>query len=66
MPMMHVERAAPWLIKVCDRRPARLARPMGRVGSLLLALASGPATRLPQPLFRGMDKLLAHLQKRSA
>ncbi|HLR16369.1 MAG TPA: SDR family NAD(P)-dependent oxidoreductase [Alcanivoracaceae bacterium] len=59
MPMMSVKKAAGWLVKACEKRPARVARNMGRVGSTLLALSPGPATRLPQPLFRGMDALLA-------
>jgi len=31
---------------------------------VLLAALPGPATKLPQPLFRGMDKLLASQLKK--
>jgi short-subunit dehydrogenase len=64
MPMMKVEKAADWLVAACEKHPARLTRPLGRIGSLLLAVSPGPATRLPQPLFRGMDRLLARRLKR--
>lgn len=64
MPMMHVNKAAGWLVTACEKRPARIARPMGRIGSVLLAANPGPATRWPQPLFRGMDQLLAGRLKR--
>src|SRR5699024_956992 len=63
MPMMSVDKAAQWLVKACEKKPARITRPLGRVGSTLLAMAPGPATRLPQPLFRGMDALLAKALK---
>ncbi|MDX1804376.1 MAG: SDR family NAD(P)-dependent oxidoreductase [Alcanivorax sp.] len=59
MPMMHVQKAAGWLVEACEKRPTRISRPMGKLGSVLLAAVPGPATRLPQPLFRSMDKLLA-------
>jgi short-subunit dehydrogenase len=59
MPMMSVEKAADWLVAACEKQPARIARPFGKLGSLLLSAAPGPVTRLPQPLFRSMDRLLA-------
>ena len=62
--MMHVEKAAGWIVEACEKRPARIARPMGKLGSVLLAAAPGPVTRLPQPLFRGMDKMLANRLKK--
>lgn len=64
MPMMHVEKAAGWIVEACEKRPARIARPMGKLGSVLLAAAPGPVTRLPQPLFRSMDKMLANRLKK--
>ena len=64
MPMMHVKKAAGWIVEACEKRPARIARPMGKLGSVLLAALPGPATKLPQPLFRGMDKLLASQLKK--
>lgn len=63
MPMMDVNKAAAWLVTACEKRPARLIPPLGRVGSLALAVLPGPATRLPQPLFRRMDKMLARRLK---
>lgn len=59
MPMMPVHKAAGWLVRACEKKPARVARHTGRLGSALLAFAPGPATRWPQPLFRGMDAMLA-------
>lgn len=59
MPMMSVNKAANWIVEGCEKRPARITRPLGRLGSLMLATAPGPVTRLPQPLFRNMDKFLA-------
>lgn len=59
MPMMQVKKAASWIVEACEKRPARIARPMGKVGSVLLAALPGPVTRLPQPLFRSMDAMLA-------
>lgn len=59
MPMMSVDKAATWLVKACEKKPASVTRPLGRLGSTLLAATPGPATRWPQPLFRGMDKALA-------
>jgi len=58
MPMMPVHKAAGWLVRACEHKPARMARHAGRLGSALLALAPGPATRWPQPLFRAMDAAL--------
>ncbi len=65
MPMMHVKKAAGWLVTACDKKPARISRTWGNVGSVLLDALPGPATRLPQPLFRLMDDTLAkRLKKR--
>lgn len=55
MRMMDTEGAANWLVRAVKKRPARIASPLGKVGSVLLAAAPGMATRLPQPLFRLMD-----------
>ena len=59
LPMMDVEKAAGWIVEACAKRPARIARPMGKLGSVLLAALPGPATKLPQPLFTGMDQWLS-------
>ncbi|MGB2248480.1 MAG: SDR family NAD(P)-dependent oxidoreductase [Alcanivorax sediminis] len=64
MPMMHVQKAAGWIVEACEKRPARISRPLGNLGSMLLAAAPGPITKLPQPLFRGMDQLLASRLKK--
>src|SRR5699024_9305860 len=64
MPMMSVDKAAQWLVKACEKKPASVTRPLGRLSSALLAVTPGPATRWPQPLFRGMDKALAWGLKR--
>lgn len=59
MPMMSVAQAAGWLVAACEKQPTRIARPFGKLGGVLLAAAPGAITRLPQPLFRRMDRLLA-------
>ena len=64
MPMMSVDKAAKWLVKACEKRPARITRPGGALGSILLAALPGPATRLPQPFFRAMDHFLANQLKK--
>lgn len=58
MPMMNVDKAAGWIVKAVNRRPARVGSPLGVVGSLALAALPGPVTRLTQPAFRQMDRLL--------
>ncbi|HAJ42579.1 MAG TPA: short-chain dehydrogenase, partial [Alcanivorax sp.] len=65
MRMMSVEDAAGWIIKALRDRPARVGKPLGTLGSLVLAAAPGPAVRLTQPFFRRMDKnLKAKLKKK--
>lgn len=58
MPMMNVDKAARWIVKAVNRQPARVGSPLGVVGSLALAALPGPVTRLTQPAFRQMDRLL--------
>ena len=55
MRMMDTDAAADWLVKAVREKPARIARPLGNVGSVVLAALPGPATRYTQPLFRLMD-----------
>ncbi|MEP4524214.1 MAG: SDR family NAD(P)-dependent oxidoreductase, partial [Alloalcanivorax venustensis] len=65
MRMMSVEDAAGWIIKALRDRPARVGKPLGTLGSLVLAAAPGPAVKLTQPFFRRMDKnLKAKLKKK--
>jgi len=65
MRMMSVEDAAGWINKALRDRPARVGKPLGTLGSLVLAAAPGPAVRLTQPFFRRMDKnLKAKLKKK--
>jgi len=59
MPMMHVKKEAGWIVEACEKRPARIPRHMGKLGSVLPAALHGPATKPPQPLLRGLYKLLA-------
>ena len=64
MRMMDTDAAADWLVKAVREKPARIARPLGNVGSVVLAALPGPATRYTQPLFRLMDwRLKKKLEK---
>ncbi|MGF2733679.1 SDR family NAD(P)-dependent oxidoreductase [Marinobacter sp. DUT-1] len=65
MPMMDVEKAAGWIVRAVDKRPARVGSPLGTVGSVALAALPGPVTRLTQPAFRQMDRLLKRASGRS-
>ncbi|MGH8539681.1 MAG: SDR family NAD(P)-dependent oxidoreductase [Stenotrophobium sp.] len=58
MPMMNAERAARWIVAAVDKRPARIASPLGNLGGVVMAAVPGAATRWTQPLFRLMDKRL--------
>ena len=58
MPMMSPAKAAGWIVKAIDQRPARVGSLMGTAGSIALAALPGPVTRYTQPLFRLMDKRL--------
>lgn len=59
MPMMDPERAAAWLVRAVDKKPARISSLPGLVGSLSMASLPGAVTRHTQPFFRRMDKSLA-------
>jgi short-subunit dehydrogenase len=59
MPMMSPERAAGWIVRAVDRRPARISRPGGVLGELAMAALPGVTTALARPLFRRMDATLA-------
>lgn len=64
MRMMDTDAAADWLVKAVRERPARIARPLGNVSSVILAALPGAATRYTQPLFRLMDyRLKRKLEK---
>ena len=59
MPMMSPRKAAGWLVKAADSRPARVTSITGRVGELGMATAPGVITAVTRPLFRRMDASLA-------
>ncbi len=59
MPMMSPDRAAGWLVRAVDRRPARVSRPGGVLGELAMAAVPGLAVRVTRPFFRRMDASLA-------
>ncbi|MCG7198841.1 SDR family NAD(P)-dependent oxidoreductase [Marinobacter pelagius] len=65
MPMMDVEKAAGWIVRAIDKRSVRVGSPLGTLGSVALAALPGPVTRLTQPAFRQMDKLLKRASGRS-
>ena len=59
MPMMGPRKAARWLVKAAESRPARVTSITGRVGELGMATAPGVITAVTRPLFRRMDASLA-------
>lgn len=59
MRMMDSEKAAGWIVKAVDERPARVSSPLGAVGSVLLTALPGPVIELTRPFFRRMDRRLA-------
>ena len=59
MPMMDVDKAASWLVRAVDKKPARVSSLPGLLGGLGMAALPGFVTRRAQPLFRHMDKRLA-------
>jgi short-subunit dehydrogenase len=64
MPMMSPRRAAGWLVKAADSRPARVTSLPGRIGELGMATAPGLITAVTRPLFRRMDSALARRARR--
>lgn len=58
MRMMDMEKAAGWIVEALEKKPARVASPVGTFGSVLLTALPGPVIRLTRPLFRRMDKKL--------
>ena len=59
MPMMSPRKAASWLVKAAESRPARVTSVTGRLGELGMATAPGVLTAATRPLFRRMDAALA-------
>ncbi|WP_297791436.1 SDR family NAD(P)-dependent oxidoreductase [uncultured Marinobacter sp.] len=66
MPMMNVDKAAGWIVKAVNKRPARVGSPVGTLGSLALAALPGPVTRLTQPAFRQMDRMLKQKMRKDS
>ena len=64
MPMMSPRKAARWLVKAAESRPARVTSITGRVGELGMATAPGVITAVTRPLFRRMDASLARRTRR--
>ena len=64
MPMMSPRKAAGWLVKAAEARPARITNITGRVGELGMATAPGLLTAVSRPLFRRMDASLARRTRR--
>jgi len=64
MPMMSPRKAARWLVKAADARPARVTSITGRFGELGMATAPGVITAVTRPLFRRMDASLARRTRR--
>jgi short-subunit dehydrogenase len=64
MPMMSPRKAARWLVKAADARPARVTSITGRFGELGMATAPGVVTAVTRPLFRRMDASLARRSRR--
>ena len=64
MPMMSPRKAARWLVKAAESRPARVTSITGRFGELGMATAPGVITAVTRPLFRRMDASLARRTRR--
>ncbi|MGH3457271.1 SDR family NAD(P)-dependent oxidoreductase [Aeromicrobium sp.] len=64
MPMMSARKAARWLVKAAESRPARVTSITGRFGELGMATAPGVITAVTRPLFRRMDASLARRTRR--
>jgi len=64
MPMMGPRKAARWLVKAAESRPARVTSITGRFGELGMATAPGVITAVTRPLFRRMDASLARRTRR--
>lgn len=64
MPMMSPRKAARWLVKAAESRPARVTSITGRLGELGMATAPGVITAVTRPLFRRMDASLARRTRR--
>ncbi|MES2919113.1 MAG: SDR family NAD(P)-dependent oxidoreductase [Pseudomonadota bacterium] len=64
MRMMDAEKAAGWIVRAVDERPARVSSPVGTLGSVLLTALPGPVLELTRPFFRRMDQKLAAKLKR--
>ena len=58
MRMMNMEEAAGWIVQAVEKRPARIASPVGNFGSVILSAVPGPVIRLTRPLFKRMDQRL--------
>lgn len=58
MRMMNMEEAAGWIVQAVEKRPARIASPVGNIGSVILSAVPGPVIRLTRPLFKRMDQRL--------
>ena len=56
----YVNAVKSWLVKAAESRPTRVTSVTGAVGGLGMATAPGVLTRLTRPLFRRMDRSLAH------
>ena len=63
MPMMSPRKAAGWLVKAAESRPARVTSVTGRLGELGMATAPGVLTAATRPLFRRMDAALARRRR---
>lgn len=66
MPMMDVEKAGGWIVRAVRKRPTRVENAVGILSSVALAALPGPATRLPQPVFRFIEQRLEHRQQSKA
>lgn len=64
MPMMDVDKAGRWIVKAVRKRPTRVENAVGVLGSVALAALPGPVTRLPQPVFRFIERHLDAQQQK--
>ncbi|MET0767278.1 MAG: SDR family NAD(P)-dependent oxidoreductase [Aeromicrobium sp.] len=60
MPMLSADRAANWLVKAVVDRPTRVTSLQGAAAEIGMAVVPGVLTAGLRPLFRRMDRALAH------
>lgn len=59
LPMIDADRAGGFIVKAVEKRPARISRPLGVLGEIMMATAPGAVLRISRPAFSRLDRRLA-------